>query len=90
MQDAKCTLVAHPHKALEGEFQYHALLEGHKVTHILQEEELWSIVVTETEVGGHEGILKDKEFSRFSSSYKLRCLKQTDIHVIQEIVKNKI
>lgn len=48
LENTKCTLVAHPNQTAERQLQDHGALEGHKVPHVLQQEELWSVVITVT------------------------------------------
>lgn len=54
LQDPKGALVAHLDQTAERQLQDHALLEGDKVTNILQQKEPWSVVVTVAEVGHHQ------------------------------------
>lgn len=48
LENTKRTLVAHPNQTAERQLQDHGALEGHKVPHVLQQEELWSVVITVT------------------------------------------
>ena len=46
LQNAKGTLVSHFDEGTHAEFEDQILFVTGKVTHILQDEELWSVVVT--------------------------------------------
>ena len=50
-------LVSHLDQTSQCQFEYQAAFERHKVPHVLQEKETWSIVVTVAQVGGHERVL---------------------------------
>ena len=60
LQHAKGALVAHTNEAAQSKFQDHAALEGDKVPYILEQEELWPVVVAVAQVSGHQRVL-DKE-----------------------------
>lgn len=51
LENTKRTLVAHPNQTAQGQLQHHGALEGHKVPHVFQQEELWSVVITVTARG---------------------------------------
>lgn len=57
LEDAKGALVAHLDQHTQGQLQHHPALVGHKVSHILQQEESRAVVITEGEVRGHKGVL---------------------------------
>ena len=48
LEDPEGTLVTHAHQAAQGQLQHHGAFEGHKVPHVLQQEELGSVVVAVT------------------------------------------
>lgn len=48
LQNPKRALVAHPNQTAERQLQDHGALEGDKVPDVLQQEELWSVVITVT------------------------------------------
>ena len=50
LQNSERALVAHSYKTAQGQLEDHAALERHKVTHVLQQEELGPVVVAVTEV----------------------------------------
>lgn len=60
LKDAKGALVAHLDQHAQGQLQHHPALVRHKVAHVLQQEVARTVVITEGEVGGHEGVLQDK------------------------------
>ena len=58
LEYGKGTLVSHPQETSKGQLENHALLEGDKVTNILEDEEFWSIVVTVAEVTDNQRVLE--------------------------------
>ena len=54
LQDPKGALVAHTDETAQSKLQDHAALEGDKVPHILEQEELWPVVVAVAQVSCHQ------------------------------------
>ena len=59
-------LITHLNQTAKGQLQDHTVLEGDKVSHILQEEESWAVVLTVAEVRDNKRVLQGTHFQEGS------------------------
>ncbi len=62
LKNTECALVSHPDESAEAELEHKTLLVASEVANILQDEELWAVVIT---------ILKWKEINRIGKQNNL-------------------
>jgi hypothetical protein len=46
LKNTECALVSHPDESAEAELEHKTLLVASEVANILQDEELWAVVIT--------------------------------------------